>query len=78
LPSTYKIERGGLHRSPLDFDVPVVVDGGAQQVTTHHTNRGFGGRGTVPDDMGHDETALRARDYEAAALPLSYAGMELP
>jgi len=25
--------------------------------------------------MGHDGTALLARDYETAALPLSYAGV---
>ena len=59
----------------IGFDVPVVVDGGAQQVTAHHTNRGFGGRVTVPDDMGHDGTVRQARDYETAALPLSYAGV---
>jgi len=51
----------------FDVDVP------PQRVTTHHTNRGFRGRGTVPDDMGHAGTALWARDYETAALPLSYA-----
>ncbi|GAI28248.1 unnamed protein product, partial [marine sediment metagenome] len=55
----------------FDVDVP------PHQVTTHHTNRGFEGRETVPDDMGHDGTAPWARDYETAALPLSYAGMRL-
>jgi DNA (cytosine-5)-methyltransferase 1 len=25
------------------------------------------GRGTVPDDMGHDGTALQARDYEVVS-----------
>ncbi len=60
------------------FDVGVDVDVPPQQVTTHHTNRSFGGRGTVPNDMGHDGTLLQARDYETAALLLSYTGMELP
>ena len=55
------------YRTPLGFDVHFDVDGGAQQVTAHHTNRGFGGRGTVPDDMGHDGTALQARDFKSAA-----------
>ena len=42
------------------FDVGVDVDVSLHQITVHHTNRDFGGRGTVPDDMGHDGTALRA------------------
>ena len=46
------------YRTPLAFDVGFDVDVPPQQVTTHHTNRGFGGQGTVPDDMGHDGTAL--------------------
>ena len=54
------------------FDVRFDVDVPPQRVTTHHTNRGFGGRETVPDDMEHDETALRARDYETAALYYYY------
>ncbi|MFC1969743.1 hypothetical protein ACFLVV_00810 [Chloroflexota bacterium] len=28
----------------------------------------------MPDGMGHNGTALRARDYETAALPLNHAG----
>jgi hypothetical protein len=56
------------------FDVGFDVDVPPHQVTTDHTNRDFGGRGTVPDDMGHDGTAIRARDYQTAALPLSYVG----
>jgi len=40
-----------------------------------HTDRVFRRNGTVPDDMGHDGTTLWARDYETAALPLSYAGI---
>ena len=51
------------------FDVGVDVS--PHQLTVHHNNRGFAGRGTVPGDMRHDGTALRARDYETAALPLS-------
>ena len=42
----------------LAFDVHFVVDGEPQRTTTHHTDRGFGGHGTVPDDMEHDGTAL--------------------
>ncbi len=53
--------------SSLGFDVGVDVDVPPHQITTHHTNRSFGGRGTAPDDMGQDRTALRARDYETAA-----------
>lgn len=53
------------------LDVVFDVDVPPQRVTTHHTNRGFGGRGTVPDDMGRDGTLLRARDYETAALSSS-------
>ena len=51
------------------FDVDFDVDVSPQRVTTHHNNRGFGGRGTAPNDMGHYGTALWARDYETAALP---------
>ena len=40
------------------FDVDFDVDVPPHPVTTHHINRGFGGRGTVPDDMGHDGTVL--------------------
>ena len=65
-------KRGELHRSPLDFDVGFDVDVPPHQVTTHHTNHGFGGRGTVPDDMRHDETVLWALDYETAALYYYY------
>jgi len=67
-------EKGGANRSPLGFDVGFDVDAGPQRVTTHHTNRGFGSRVTVSNDMEHDGTALWARDYETAALPLSYVG----
>ncbi len=56
----------------FDVGVDVDVDVPSHQVTTHHTNRGFGGRGTVPDDMEHDGTALWARDYETAALYYYY------
>jgi hypothetical protein len=59
-------------RRVYPFDVPVVVHGGTQRVTTRHNNRGSGGRGTAPDDMGHDGTALQARDYETAALHMRY------
>ena len=51
------------------FDVGFDVDGLPHQITVHHTNRGFGGQGTVPVDMPHDRMVLRARDYETAALP---------
>ena len=40
------------------FDVHFDVDVPPQRVTTNHINRGFGGHETVPDDMGHDGTAL--------------------
>ena len=53
------------------FDVGVDVP--SQRGTTHHTNRGFGAWWTAPDNLRHDETALRARDYETVAIPLSYA-----
>ena len=55
--------------SSLILDVGVDVGVSPQLVTTHHTNRDFGDRGTVPDDMEHDGTALQARDYETATLP---------
>jgi hypothetical protein len=42
----------------LVFNVGFGVDGGAQRVTPHYIDRGFGGRGTVPDDIGHNETVL--------------------
>ena len=42
------------------FDVHLDVDVGTQRVTNNHTNRVFGGHETVPDDMGHDGTALWA------------------
>jgi len=61
-------------RTLSGFDVDFDVDVPPHRVTTHHTDRGFGAHGTVPDDMGHDGTALWAQDYETAALPLSYAG----
>ena len=50
------------------FDVHFDVEREQQRPTTNHTNRGFGGRRTVPDDMGHDGTVLQAQNYETAAL----------
>jgi hypothetical protein len=62
-------------RTLAGFDVDFEVDVPPHQVTLHHTDRGFGWKGTVPNDIKHDETILWTRDYETAALPLSYAGM---
>ena len=59
------------------FDVGFDVDVPSHQVTTDHTNRDFGGRVTVSNDMEHDGTALWARDYETAALPLGYVGVQV-
>ena len=56
----------------IGFDVHFDVDVPPQRVTTNHTNRGFGGQGTVPGDMGHDGKALWARDYETVARFIYY------
>ena len=40
------------------FDVHFDVDAKQHILIVDHTNRGFGGYETVPDDMVHDGTAL--------------------
>ncbi len=57
-------------QSVAGFDVGFDVDVSPHRITIHHTNRGFRGRGTVPDDMGHDGTALWAQNFKSAALSL--------
>ena len=51
----------------LGFDVRFDVDGEPQQITTHHTNRGFRVHGTALNDMGHDGTVLQAQYFKSAA-----------
>ncbi len=52
--------------SGLDFNVHFVIDARQRILITDHTNRGFRGPETVPDDMGgHGKRVLWARDYEA-------------
>ena len=53
---------------PLGFDVSFDVDVPPHEVTTNHIDHGFGCHETVPDDMRHDGTAFRTRDYETADL----------
>ena len=50
------------------FDVRFEIDVPSQRVMTHHTDRGFVGRGTAPNGLGHDETVLWVRDYETAVF----------
>ena len=42
----------------LTFTLTLTSGHSRLQTTTNHTNRGFGGHETAPDDMGHDGTVL--------------------
>ena len=56
-----------VEESLLILTFKFVVHAQPHRLTTNHTDRGFGVQGTLPDDMGHDVTALSASDYETAA-----------
>ncbi len=56
-------------RCPVSPGFDVHFDAYAKQhlLIVDHTNRGFGGHETIPDDMKHDGTALWAQYFKSAA-----------